>query len=297
MLVSMKKILEDAKEGKYAVAAPNVWNDWTTRAAIDAAEEMNSPLILDYGFNPNVYYWMDYAKLWAKEASVPVAINLDHGETYEQAIKCINSGFTSIMVDRSSRPFDENVSDVAELVKVAHAAGISVEAELGYVGQASEGDEENVSHYTDANLAKKYVDKTNVDCLAVSIGNAHGRYNKGKNPKIRYDIIEAIQEETDIPLVLHGGSGTSHEDFRKLSTETNITKVNLFTDLHDAVLENFTKNDLTKEMIPGWDMENYFVYKDTLKEYMELFNSKNQAKRYSPTVPYKREDKGGYDIK
>src|SRR5690554_7545660 len=111
MLVSMKKILEDAKEGKYAVAAPNVWNDWTTRAAIDAAEEMNSPLILDYGFNPNVYYWMDYAKLWAKEASVPVAINLDHGETYEQAIKCINSGFTSIMVDRSSRPFDENVSD------------------------------------------------------------------------------------------------------------------------------------------------------------------------------------------
>lgn len=277
MLVPMKDVLQDALKNNYAVAAPNVWNEWTTKAAIDTAEELNSPLILDYAYTPNVYTWMSYAQRWSEAANVPVAINLDHGATFGQAVNCIHAGFTSIMVDRSEASFEKNIADVSELAKIAHSCGVTVEAELGFVGQASNEDNENKMNYTDPSLAKKYVAATNVDCLAVSIGNAHGKYNKGKTPKIRFDILEKIQNEIDIPLVLHGGSGTGTEDFKRLATTTNICKVNLATVLIEYVQQHFVNDNVLVNGIIGLDEEGYHYYGSKLKEHMILFDSVGKA--------------------
>lgn len=292
MLVPMSDLLQDALKNNYAVAAPNVWNEWTTKAAIDTAERLNSPLILDYAYTPNVYVWMSYAKQWSEAASVPIAINLDHGSSFEQAINCIHAGFTSIMVDRSEEILEKNISDVAELGRIAHVCGVTVEAELGFVGHASSADNENEMNYTDPSLAKKYVDSTNVDCLAVSIGNAHGKYNKGKVPKIRFDILESIQEKIDIPLVLHGGSGTSSEDFSNLATKTNICKVNLFTDLHDFVKEEFVKINILDGFLTEIDDKGYEFFSKKLEEHMILFNSVNKAKILNISKDYLVEGDG-----
>ena len=286
MLVTMKELLEDAYQGGYAVCAANVWYDASTMAALDAAEEMDSPLILNYNYNPNVYRWMDYAKLWASKTRVPVAINHDHGATYEEAMNCIHAGFTSVMADRSSLPFEENIAQVAEIVKVAHACGVTVEGELGHVGSARTDDNNNQALYTDPDQAAEYVERTGVDCLAVAIGTAHGQYNKGITPKIDFERLAAIEEKVHIPLVLHGGSGSGDENLAK-AAKTAICKINIFTDNHEASKQAIAKAWEEKPgiFLPFLDDIGYFAFKKSLKYYLELFGSAGKAQNYRELSP------------
>lgn len=276
MLVNMSKLLNHAKENKYIVAAPNVWNDWSTRAAIDAAVEMNSPLILDIDYNSNINIWMSYAKPWVEAAPVPIAINLDHGQSFNEVVNAIHAGLTSVMLDKSRESFENNIKEVKRVTEIAKLCNVSVEAELGFVGDATDSDQENTNFFTDPELVKEYVDCTEVDCLAVSVGTAHGKYKDGIVPKINFDLIKQIEQKINIPLVLHGGSGTSNEDLRRLAKETNISKVNLFTDIHEYVI--MKTRDIYADL-PLYEIDYYYykAYKEKLSEFIELFDSTNKA--------------------
>lgn len=261
MLVTMKEILDKAKEGNYAVPAPNVFYELETRAVLELAEELNSPLILDVNptFGPAI-------RELAKEAKVPVAINLDHGGAYEKCIEAILNGVSSIMVDRSSLPYEENVAQVKELVKVAHAGGLSVEAELGHVGQGEQYDVDGKRAFTVPEEAANYVKETGVDALAVAIGTAHGQYHG--EPKLHFDILEEITKVVDSPLVLHGGSGTGFENIGK-ACKMGINKVNVNTDLIMGAWAELKKDIDAKS--PYMLYRNICDgYKNVLRQYMEV---------------------------
>ena len=279
MLLPMKDLLVEAKKGGYAIPAPNAENELNVRAYIEVAEEMRSPLIIGSvsHANPNMY---DYGRIvtdLVRQATVPVAFNLDHGMTFEVAVMAIRAGFTSVMVDRSKLPYEENVAQVKEVVRMAHAVGVSVEAELGHVGIGSNYAVDGVSNFTDPELAKKFVEETQIDALAVAIGTAHGLY-KGE-PKLQFDLLEQIVQSVDIPLVLHGGSGTGDENLAR-ACRSGINKVNLSTDMKYSALQNL------KKVYPiGEGEENIFGFwrllqegfKDALRHYVKVCGSEGKA--------------------
>ncbi len=237
MLVTMKEILVKAKEEGYGVPAPNAENELNVRAYIEAAESLNSPLIIGSvsTANPNMY---DYGRIvtdLARQAKIPVAFNLDHSRTFEAAIMGIRSGFTSIMVDRSELPYEENVLQVKELVRIAHSVGVSVEAELGHVGRGDNYDVDGVSNYTSPKDAVRFVEETGIDALAVAIGTAHGVYSG--TPKLQFELLQEIRDAVSVPLVLHGGSGTGDDNISK-ACKLGINKVNLSTDMKYAAVKN-----------------------------------------------------------
>ena len=207
MLVPMRDLLDKATIEGYGVVAPNVINECTARVCIEAAEELHAPLILDVGyvFHPDLVFLGRMLEEMAVRSSVPIAVNLDHGATYEQVMWALRAGFTSVMIDRSTASFEVNVRDTAEIVKAAHAVQVSVEAELGHVGDGCSYGRE-ACLYTDPIQAVEFVKQTSVDCLAISVGTAHGVY-AGK-PQLDFKRIREIRQAVDIPLVLHGGSGS-----------------------------------------------------------------------------------------
>lgn len=262
MLVTMKQILDRACAEGYAVGAPNVGNQNQVEAAIDAAEEMKSPLILDVHLDnigpSKIAYPREFA-WWMRQrcilAKVPIAINEDHGRSFATAMRNIQAGVTSVMADRSALPFEENVAEVKKIVEAAHAVGISTEAELGHVGKAATftgGALSADSVYTKVEEAVSFVQQTGVDCLAISIGTAHGKYPDGFEPHLDLDRLAAIKKALDaamgrpFPLVLHGSSGTPIDQQRK-ACRMGINKVNVATDLliaeKDAVAAAFTKKE------------------------------------------------------
>lgn len=278
MLVTMKEILDKAKEGHYAVAAPNVDNEHNLRACIEAAEELNSPIIIGVPIhskpNPDICYFGRIMQDIAIRASVPVAINLDHGGSYDECVMGIRAGFTSIMVDRSKLSFEENVAEVKELVKVAHAVNVSVEAELGHVGGGETYAVDGYENLTEPDQAAKYVEETGVDCLAVAIGTAHGFY-KGE-PFIRFELLEEIAKKVSVPLVLHGGSGTGDENLAK-SAKLGICKVNLSIDLRQAAIDELNNADLTGYGLYGFYKYIAKGYKDKLSHYIRILGSEGKA--------------------
>lgn len=233
MLVTLREIVDRANAERYAVPAPNVSTELDARAALEVAEELNTPMVLDVGFrvNPDIVFFGSYLTRLADKAKVPVAVHLDHGASYkefEQCVLAIRAGFTSIMVDRSTLPFEENIAQVRELTRIAHAVGVSVEAELGHVGSGKTYDTASAA-YTDPALALEFVKATGIDCLAVAIGNAHGSYQGV--PKIDFDRLVAIKEATGgFPLVLHGSSGIAEKDLEK-TCRLGINKVNVSQEL------------------------------------------------------------------
>ncbi len=244
MLVTMKEILDRANAGCYGVVAPNVTAEMDARACIEVAEDENSPLILDVAMihTSDIFFHGSYLTRLADSASVPVAINLDHGATFEDAIKAIRSGFTSIMVDRSSLPYEENLEQVKELVRIAHAVDVSVEAELGHVGTGSSYNETGNDLLTDPNQALDYIKQTGIDCLAVAIGTAHGAYVGV--PHLDFERLIAIKNKVGIPLVLHGGSGTGDDNIAK-ACKLGINKVNVCNELFKNMYDSVMANDLT----------------------------------------------------
>lgn len=282
MLVPMREILDKANNEGYGVVAPNVFNLETIRAAVEAAAEERSPIILDYGENIDKYtdiYEFGYmAKMVAEKYDIPVAVNLDHSFNFEVCIKAIKAQFTSVMVDRSAESYEVNVNETKEIVKIAHAVGVSVESEFGHVGMGSNYyDDCRDEFLTDPDLAREYVKATNIDALAIAIGTAHGLY-KG-DPKIDFERLKKIKDKVDIPLVLHGGSLTGDEQLAK-AVRLGISKVNIGTELDIDGMTGFMKN--SKEIVKGWELPQRLLFakegfKDKVKHYIKLFGSQNKA--------------------
>ena len=239
MLVTTKEILDIAKKEQYAIGAFNATTLATIRAIIQAAEELNSPVILQHAESHDAVTPLDeigpIMLRYADKAKVPVAVHLDHGTSLETCVRAMKLGFTSVMYDASSKDYETNVKETAEIVKIAHALNVSVEAELGHVFTSSIGGEggqvaddfANIEDtYTDPDTAKDFVEKTGVDCLAIAFGTVHGIYVK--EPKLDLPRIKSIKEKTNIPLVMHGGSGVSDEDYQ-IAIKNGICKVNYYT--------------------------------------------------------------------
>ncbi|MBC8587060.1 class II fructose-bisphosphate aldolase [Paratissierella segnis] len=283
MLITMGEMLIEAKKKNYAIPAPNVWDEFSIRAAIEAGEECDSPVILDGSYEESkgdkapqiMYEQMLYAIPMAKAAKVPVAINLDHGKTFKQAMIAIKAGYTSVMIDCSSCPFEENVEKVKQVVDAAHAVGVSVEAELGHVGRGTNYAVDGKANLTRPEEAIKYVEFTGVDCLAVAVGTAHGPYIG--TPHIDFERLEEIRNAVDIPLVMHGGSGTGDVNLSK-AARSGINKVNLYTDLVTAGMNELRKFDLGNEYDFSKAVKVAFEgYKSKIKFYMDLLGSSNNA--------------------
>jgi len=234
MLANLNDVLLDAQKNHYAVGLFNTIDTAPLEAAISAAEEMRSPIIigtaevlLPYGPLQLIGPAMINA---AKCASVPVVIHYDHGLTEEKCIEALELGFTSIMFDGSAGSAENNIQRTKNIVKIAHELGACVEGEIGHVGTVGENDD-GEDMYTTPQEAINFVNATGVDALAIAIGTAHGVYKT--KPKLDIERLAAIRASLDTPLVLHGGSGLSDEEFRN-TIQNGITKVNIFTDLCEA---------------------------------------------------------------
>ena len=231
MLVNLDYVLKRAQEGGYAVGLFNTTDTDMLEGVLAAAEELRAPVIigtaevlLPYGelklIAPSV-------RAAAERATVPVVLHYDHGLTVERCIEALDLGFTSIMFDGSAGDPENNIELTRKVVEMCHAKGVTVEGEIGHVGNANvEGDQEN--NYTTPEEAKAFIEATGVDALAVAIGTAHGAYKK--KPCLDLERLAAIRSEVDTPLVLHGGSGLTDDDFRN-TIKNGIAKVNIFTDL------------------------------------------------------------------
>lgn len=260
MLVTGKEILDKANQNYYAVGAFNINNMECLQAIISAAEAKEAPVIIQTSEGAIKYAGLDYlsamVRLAAEKTWVPVALHLDHGTTYETIMKCIASGWTSVMIDASKHDLKTNIELTKEVVKVAHACGVSVEAELGKLSGVE--DQISVSEkdaiYTDPREAVTFVEATGIDSLAIAIGTAHGVY-KGE-PKLDFDRLKEIKSLLKMPIVLHGASGVGEEDLRK-AVELGVNKINIDTDIRLAfkagcqeVFEN-TPNEFDTRKICG----------------------------------------------
>lgn len=299
MLVTLNQVLAPAKQNKYAVGLFNAVNMELARGIISAAEATQSPVIMGtaevlfpYGPLEEVSY---YLIPMAKKAKIPVVVHLDHGLKKETCLKALELGFTSIMYDCSTDDYDTNVAKVKEMAEIAHSYGATIEGELGHVGD-NEGSAEGSSHlsdpskfFTDPKLAKDYVEKTKVDALAIAVGNAHGAYKLP--PKLDFERIKTIANTVDVPLVLHGGSGLTDNDFRRAIKE-GISKVNIFTDINIAAVKaEFSKfTDMNKGIIDLIPAAVEAVKQETIAK-MELFSSDGKAPIVSSKAPTEDMDK------
>lgn len=292
MLVPMKELLVAAKKGKYAVAAANVYTDRTVEACFQAADHLHSPVIIACTSYVPMEELAEIVKFYEKKYSnVPAALNLDHGKEYDVAIKAIQCGFTSVMLDKSTLPFEENVAQVKEVVKAAHAVGVTVEAELGHVGQGMEYEETRDSGLTRKEEALQFVEETDVDCLAVAVGTSHGVY-KGK-PHLEFELLKELSDIVPVPLVLHGGSNTGEEKLQK-AIQMGIQKVNLSTDLsseyikgvHEFQNKQDSLFDTAGNLIYCGNRTVYAnqalqagadAYRKMLEQYMKVFGSEGKA--------------------
>ena len=231
-LVKLTDVLGPAKKGNYGVAAFDFISPWMMMGMLQAAEEAREPIIMMVidapPFMANLDLLACSVQGLAKKTKAPVVLHLDHGRSIDSCRRCIEAGFTSIMFDGSSLPFEENVKAVREVVALCKPHGIPVEAELGQVGSGAEYDLAKYQ-YTDPAQAAEFVRATDIDALAVAIGNAHGVY-KG-DPKINFPVLGSLLKAVSIPLVLHGGSGIHDEDFVRM-VNMGLTKLNFFTELN-----------------------------------------------------------------
>lgn len=235
-LVSMKPLLDDARAKRYAVPAINVGNYETVCAVFEAAEAERAPVIVqiyqrlvDHGHATRL---APMIRMMAEQAATPVALHLDHGETVAQVMRTLRDGFSSVMIDASTRPLAENISVVRQVASLAHPLGVCVEAELGHVPSAASDQIE--AGFTDPDEAAGFVRETGIDALAVAVGTAHGIYKK--TPVLDFDRLERIAGVVDVPLVLHGGSCTPEEALRR-SIELGITKINIATEYQHLFLQ------------------------------------------------------------
>ena len=238
MYTTSKEMLLKAQQGGYAVGAFNAENMEMIRAIIAAAEELKAPVMIQTTPGTVRYASLEtfaaIVKAEAEKVSVPVCLHLDHGESYEMAVKAIQVGYSSVMIDGSKLPLEENIALSKRVADVGRACGVPVEAELGRVGGKEDDTESKDSAYTDPAEAKRFVEETGVDSLAIGIGTAHGVYKV--KPVLNTPRISEVKEVVDVPLVLHGSSGLSDEDVRDC-VKRGMCKVNFATELRQEYLK------------------------------------------------------------
>lgn len=274
-IVKMKDLLEQAKREGRGCGAFSVGNMEMVKGAVMAAEELNTPIILQIAevrlkHSPLALMGPMMVQA-AKEAKVDIAVHLDHGQTVETAKKALELGFTSVMFDGSTFPFEENIAKTNEVAALARNCGATVEAELGLVGGSEDGSENHGIRCTDPKDAKIFCERADVDALAVAIGNAHGNYPVA--PTLAFDVLEEIHNTVDVPLVLHGGSGITDADFRK-AISLGICKVNIAT----ASFNCLTKK--AEAYLTSEGAHNYFTLNEAMvegvyenvKKHIEVFN-------------------------
>ncbi|MBC1590819.1 ketose-bisphosphate aldolase [Listeria welshimeri] len=286
MLVNMKQLLEVAKENKFAVGAFNVADSNFLRVVVEEAEKNNAPAIIavhptELDFTKDDFFQYVLARI--KNSPVPFVLHLDHGDNMGDVMRAVRCGFSSVMIDGSLLPFEENIRVTKEVVEVCHKLGVSVEGELGTIGKTGNSIEGGVSEiiYTKPEEAEEYISRTGVDMLAVAIGTAHGIYPKDKEPKLRLDILKEIKELVNIPLVLHGGSANPDAEIAA-AVEIGIQKVNISSDYKYAFYKKCREILSTTEL---WDANAIYpecinAAKEVVKYKMELFQSINQVKKY-----------------
>ncbi|AZN39111.1 class II fructose-1,6-bisphosphate aldolase [Paenibacillus albus] len=282
-LVSMTEFLPQAKANKFAVGQFNMNNLEFAQAITEAAMEEKSPFIFGVSEGALKYMGIEYtvaiAEAAAKKSGLPIALHLDHGSSFEVAMKCIRAGFSSVMFDGSHYGLEENIELTKQVVKAARAMGVSVEGELGTIGGVEDDISVDEEH---ASLAKpeeaiRFYEETGVDCLAIAVGTAHGMY-KGE-PKIHYDIIQKVSDAIPVPVVLHGGSGVPDEAIR-LSIAAGVGKINVNTEnqvactnaIREVLSGNASVYDPRKYLVPARS-----AMKAVVQEKIRLFGSSNQA--------------------
>jgi len=252
MIENMVSILIKAKEGKYGVGAFNFKEYSDMRGLAEAARENKSPVIM---MSSSEVVKFSGAKELAyayrgicEDLGVPCALHLDHAKDFELIKKCVECGYTSVMIDASEKPFYENIEMTKRVVEIAKKKGVSVEAELGTIGGKEDGISHKVIEFVDPGTVREFVEKTGVDALAIAIGTVHGLYKS--DPDLRFDLIEACAAQTDIPLVMHGGTGLSEDDFKR-AIACGISKVNVGTELKLAFAKSLveTSNQPNAEKI------------------------------------------------
>ena len=279
MYQSMKSMLQDANERGFAVMAVNCVNMEQARAIITAAAEEGAPVIINVSprqmkahATPEILALM--VKAMAGEVKVPVALNLDHGQEYDDIVRVIKAGFSSVMIDASAYEYEENVKRTKLIASIAHENNISVEAELGHVGSAVEGDNGKLDLYTNPEQAKDFADRTKADCLAVAIGTAHGSYPKNMIPKLDFQRLKELKDILKMPLVLHGGSGAGEENIKK-AVELGINKINVCTDLFKYGRRAMVEAAAKKPDIDYMDFQiaGQEAMKEFIQQYMRMIGS------------------------
>lgn len=273
MLITLKNILDIAESKNMAVAAFNVTSLEGILAAIEAAQEEDTPVILQFANIAHGKYIPletigKVMVMTADESKVPVCVHLDHGDNFDEIKRALDLGFTSVMYDGSALPFSENVANTRYVTSLANEYGASIEAELGAMG--AEGDNENIlGEYTDPKVAKLFVGETGIDALAASFGTVHGIYKS--EPKLDFERIEKIRESTGIPVVMHGGSGISDADFRKC-IDCGVRKINFYTyaakyagDAVRQMVESTSGNIYSHDILVSLRQSMIKTYKDAIR--------------------------------
>ncbi|WP_442602130.1 class II fructose-1,6-bisphosphate aldolase [Paenibacillus sp. KN14-4R] len=282
-LVSMNEFLPKAKANKFAVGQFNMNNLEFAQAITEAAKELNSPFIFGVSEGALKYMGMEYtvaiAKAAAAQSGLPIALHLDHGSTFEVAMQCIRGGFSSVMFDGSHHSFEDNIRLTKEVVKAAHAMGVSVEGELGTIGGVEDDisvDEENAS-LAKPEEAIRFYEETGVDCLAIAVGTAHGMY--AGEPNIHFDIIEKVSKAIPVPVVLHGGSGVP-DDMLMKAIAAGVGKINVNTENQVACTQAI--RDVLNADGKVYDPRKYLTparkaMVEVVKSKIKIFGSENQA--------------------
>ncbi|MCR5153388.1 MAG: class II aldolase [Lachnospiraceae bacterium] len=278
-LVKMKELLLDAEKRNYGVGAFSVANMEMVMGAIKAAEELDSPVILQVAqvrlpYSPlEIFAPMMVAA--AEKAEVPIAVHFDHGTSYECIKESLDLGFTSVMIDASTKPIEENIKLTSQVVELAARYGATVEAEVGQLGMTEDGKGSAMAIYSDPLEVKELYEKARPDAIALSIGNAHGIYKE--EPKLNFEVLRKSREAAGVPLVLHGGSGISDEDFKKC-IEGGIRKINVATATFMAV-EAAARKYSESEKRDYFNLSNMMVLGayENIKKHILVFGSENKA--------------------
>lgn len=287
VLYTGKSILDIANQNNFAIPAFNI-SDWAMFLGVmDVSEEKDAPVIIAIHPDEVAHITTDLVQAMharAHRSSVPVAIHWDHGGTYEQMIEAIQSGFTSVMIDASLLPFDENVALTKKVVDAAHAVGVQVEGELGTIGANDSYGESGAAEiiYTNVDDAVRFVDETGVDSLAIAIGTSHGLYPSDKNPELRHDLLEQIKAAVGIPLVLHGGSSNPDAELAR-AVSLGINKINISSDIkvsyHNRMREILGTDERLREP-NAIQPEPIKALKVTAAEKIDLFGATGKAALY-----------------
>ncbi|EMF0287902.1 ketose-bisphosphate aldolase [Enterococcus hirae] len=286
MLYTMKELLKVAKDNQFAVPAFNICSYDMLKAIMEEVERLNAPVILEIHPDEIAYLNDEFVaavRAYAHKSKVPVVIHLDHGGKVSDVLRAIRNGYTSVMIDASLQSFYDNIKITKEVVALAHEVDVSVEAEIGTIGNngSAEGGAANII-YTDPEQAKQFVEETNIDTLAIAIGTAHGLYPKDKTPKLNIELLKELNETIDLPFVLHGGSGNPDKEVSE-AVKYGVAKVNLSSDLKsvffDALREILNENPEMYEPNMIYPYANQKV-QEVVKHKMTILNTIDQAKCY-----------------